>query len=257
MKKILVLSLAALLALPMMAWGPEGHRVIAKIAYAYMNKKTTKQVDKVLGKSGLVFWANWPDEIKSDTIYPHSFDWHFQDMDPGLTDEQVAAMLTDYPAEGGNMFRALDSLAALLKQDKNNFDALRFFAHISGDRYCPMHMGHMEDKGGNTIKLKWFYTPTNLHRIWDENLIEYRGYSYSEYAALLIDRFGDERKTIEATPLAELTVNNYHITSAIYAYQELGDTNTYHYAYRWKDTLDHQLFIAGVRLAQSLNEIFK
>ena len=74
---------------------------------------------------------------------------------------------------------------------------------------------------------------------------------------MLIDRFGDERKTIEATPLAELTVNNYHITSAIYAYQELGDTNTYHYAYRWKDTLDHQLFIAGVRLAQSLNEIFK
>ena len=92
MKKILVLSLAAWLALPLMAWGPEGHRVIAKIAYAYMNKKTTKQVDKVLGKSGLVFWANWPDEIKSDTIYPHSFDWHFQDMDPGLTDEQVAAM---------------------------------------------------------------------------------------------------------------------------------------------------------------------
>ena len=71
MKKLFVLCLGALLALPTMAWGPEGHRVIAKIAYAYMNKKAIKQVDKVLGKSGLVFWANWPDEIKSDTIYPN------------------------------------------------------------------------------------------------------------------------------------------------------------------------------------------
>ena len=257
MKKVIIILCAALLSLPMMGWGPQGHRIVAKVAYAYMNKKTIKQVDKVLGKNGLIYWANWPDEIKSDTIYPHSFDWHFQDLDAGLADEEVAKMLVEYPEVGGNMFRALDSLAALLKDDKTNFDALRFFAHISGDRYCPMHTGHLEDKGGNTIKLNWFYTPTNLHRIWDENLIEYRGYSYTEYAQMLIDTYGAERKMIEKKSLAELTVNNYHITTAIYAHQELGDTNTYHYVYRWKDTLDHQLFVAGVRLAQSLNEICK
>ena len=134
MRKTLVIIFSVLLSIPSFAWGPEGHRIVAKIAYAYMNKKAVKQVDKVLGKSGLVFWANWPDEIKSDTIYPNSFDWHFQDMEAGLTDEQVANMLTDYPAVGGNMFRALDSLTVLLKDDKTNFDALRFFAHISGDR---------------------------------------------------------------------------------------------------------------------------
>lgn len=257
MKKSFILICAVLLTIPALAWGPEGHRIIAKVAYAYMNKKTVKQVDKVLGINGLIYWANWPDEIKSDTIYPNSFDWHFQDLEAGLTDDQVAQMLTDYPSVGGNMFRALDSLKALLKEDKNNFDALRFFGHISGDRYCPMHMGHLEDKGGNTIKMNWFRTPTNLHRVWDENLIDFRGYSYTEYAKMLIDCYGNQRKTIENMSAEDLTVNNYHITSAIYDYQTLGDNNTYHYAYRWKDTLDRQLFIAGVRLAKELNEIFK
>ena len=54
------------------------------------------------------------------------------------------------------MFRALDSLVTVLKAGKGDAHTLRFVVHLSGDRYCPMHMAHLDDKGGNTVKMKWF-----------------------------------------------------------------------------------------------------
>lgn len=257
MKKTIIIICAALMALPSLAWGPEGHRIIAQVAYNYMNKKAVKQVDKVLGKHGMVYWATWADEIRSDTIYPNSFDWHFQDLEAGMSDDEVAAVLTDYPEVGGNLYRALDSIYNLLQKDKTNHDALRFLVHLSGDRYCPMHMGHIADKGGNTIKLKWFGTQTNLHRVWDEDLIRFRGYSVTEYAQLLIDMYGNERKAIEDASPEELLIRSYHITSDIYDHQATWNNNVYNYVYRWKEPMERQLYTAGVRLAMVLNELYK
>ena len=257
MKKAIIIIFAALTSLPTMAWGPTGHRIIARIAYEYMSKKAIKQVDNVLGKNGMIYWVNWADEIKSDTIYKESYDWHFQDMESGLSDSTVISFLTDYPKEGGNMFRTLDSLYLLLQNEPNNRDALRFFVHISGDRFCPMHTGHLSDKGGNAVKVKWFYTPSNLHKIWDENLIDYRGYSYTEYAQMIIDMHESERAEIEAMTQEEIVLNNYHMTCAVYDYQETWNGNAYHYVYRWKEPMERQLYMAGVRLALLLNELYK
>ena len=48
-----------------------------------------------------------------------------------------------------------------------------------------MHVGNGKDRGGNDIKLKWFNSPTNLHRIWDSDLINLQELSYSEYSDYL------------------------------------------------------------------------
>ncbi len=45
-----------------------------------------------------------------------------------------------------------------------------------------MHVGRLEDKGGNDIELKWFGRNTNLHRLWDANLIDDYQMSYTELA---------------------------------------------------------------------------
>ena len=131
---LIVCACLSAYSLPALSWGQKGHRVIAKIAYDNLNRKAKKAVDKTLGKGGIVYWANWPDEIKSDTIYPTSYDWHFQDFDGGLSDSIVADALIHYPAEGGNMFRALDSLVAVLKAGKGDAHTLRFVVHLSGEK---------------------------------------------------------------------------------------------------------------------------
>jgi len=267
MKRTISFFLAAFLlcvgAVPAFGWGQKGHRIIAKIAYDHLNKKARKAVDQTLGKDGIVYWANWPDEIKSDTIYPTSYDWHFQDFDGGLSDSTVVAALTDYPKEGGNMFRALDSLVRRIQSIDRYTDrtqtehTLRFIVHLSGDRYCPMHTAHMDDRGGNDVKMKWFKSDTRLHTVWDEKLVESQGYSYTEYAQKLETEYAAEKRAIEAMSDAELLLNNYHLTEAIYAYQATWDGNTYHYIYRWRQPMERQLYIAGIRLAKLLNEIYK
>lgn len=150
-----------------------------------------------------------------------------------------------------------DSLIALLRQDRNNKDALVFLIHFIGDRFCPMHIAHMDDAGGNKVKMKWFGQNTNLHTVWDTKLVEYRGLSYSEYTEWLEDLYSNRQKEIREASWEELTVRNYHITDSIYRYQDTFDGNTYHYAYRWVDTMEWQLYQAGIRLAQLLNELYK
>ena len=252
----IVCACLSVYSLPALSWGQKGHRVIAKIAYDNLNRKAKKAVDKTLGKGGIVYWANWPDEIKSDTIYPTSYDWHFQDFDGGLSDSIVADALIHYPAEGGNMFRALDSLVTVLKAGKGDAHTLRFLVHLNGDRYCPMHLAHMDDKGGNRVKMKWFGRETNLHTVWDTKLIESQGYSYTEYARMLQDTYKDIKKGVEQASDEQLLIESYHLTEAIYKYQDIWDGNTYHYIYTWRQPMERQLYIAGIRLAMRLNKLF-
>ena len=272
---LLVTVLTVVYALPAFGWGQEGHRIIAKIAYDNMTCRARKQVDRILGqeargerrvvKESMIYWANWPDEIKSDTIYPQSIrdGWHFQDFDAGMSDSLVADALIHYPKEGGNLYRALDSLVREFKDSKiqkfKKEHTLRFLVHLSGDRYCPMHMAHMDDKGGNTVKMAWFSknTNTNLHAVWDTKLIESQGYSYSEYAQKLEREYAHKKKAVWNASDAELLVHSYHVTSEIYRYQETWDGNTYHYIYRWRQPMEEQLYIAGIRLAKLLNELCK
>lgn len=252
---------------PAFGWGQEGHRIIAQIAYDNMNCKARKTLDKALGDHGMIYWANWPDEIKSDTIYKESIrdGWHFQDLNGGMTDSAVVAALTDYPKEGGNLFRAMDSIIDRCAQRAKNKEqrqedevhTLRFLVHLAGDRYCPMHLAHMDDKGGNMVKMKWFGRETNLHAVWDTKLIESQGYSYTEYAQKLERDYAHKKKEILRMSEEELILRSYHFTEAIYAYQQTWDGNAYHYIYRWHIPMEEQLYIAGIRLAKLLSEIYK
>lgn len=260
------MAIALVYAAPVWAWGQEGHRIIAQVAYYHLHQKALRQVDAILGTNGMIYWSNWPDEIKSDTIYAESIrdGWHFQDLDAGLSDSAVVAMMSDYPTEGGSLFRALDSLVRECKivnrksSNRQSVHTLRFLVHLSGDRFCPMHMGHMDDLGGNKVRMAWFSRNenTNLHAVWDTKLIESQGYSYTEYARMLEDRYGDRRAEIENASWAEMTLQTYHLTSEIYDYQQTWDGNTYHYIYRWHEPMEYQLYCAGVRLAKLINEIF-
>ncbi len=172
-RKSLLLAVLTLLVLntsDVLAWGQKGHRIIAEVAYKHMSKRAIKNVDKVLGKHGMVYWAAWADEIKSDTIYKEASVWHYQD-DP----------------VGGELFARYDSVVAVVKQNPKDLDALRFLVHFTGDRYCPCHLAKTSDLGMNTIKVKWFGVPTNMHSVWDDKIIDREGYSYTEYAQMLED----------------------------------------------------------------------
>ena len=261
MKRLLVVCLMVMALVPSMhhllAWGQKGHRIVAQVAYDNLNKKIRRQVDAILGKHGMIYLSTWADEIKSDTIYPKSFTCHYQDLDGGLSDEAIVAMLTDYPEVGGDLFMAMDSIEAVLAKNKQCHDALAFYVHFYADRFCPMHVAHLDDKGGNGVKMKWLGQNTNLHSVWDSKIIDSKGFTYTEYAQYLHDVYGKQKKAVMQMTDEETLLQTYHLTDDIYTYHSTWNGNAYHYSYYWMDEMEWQLYTAGVKLAQALNAIYK
>ncbi|HUC97485.1 MAG TPA: S1/P1 nuclease, partial [Candidatus Polarisedimenticolaceae bacterium] len=50
--------------------------------------------------------------------------------------------------------------------------ALRFVAHLVGDIHQPLHAGFAEDRGGNSIAVRFNGRKENLHSLWDTALVE-------------------------------------------------------------------------------------
>lgn len=261
MKKILLIALLSVFAFEAMAWDAVGHRIVADIAYSNLTRKARRQVDKVLGTRGMVYTSSWADEIKSDTIYPSSYDWHFQNLNAGLTSADLDTLYLDTKREGEHLFYALDSLVKVLKENGNNPDALKFVVHLAGDEFQPMHMGHQQDLGGNRVQLTWFGNKTNLHSLWDRWLIDYTRYTYSEFSAYLQNKYAGEKKAIRKMSDLECLYRTYDAVTAVYDYQAtLGEQPKkfeYKYYYNMKGVLEYQLYAAGIRLSMLLNEIYK
>jgi hypothetical protein len=50
--------------------------------------------------------------------------------------------------------------------------ALRFVAHLIGDIHQPLHAGFAEDRGGNSVEVRFNGRKMNLHSLWDTGLVE-------------------------------------------------------------------------------------
>lgn len=257
MKKISLVLILLSFTLVVGAWDAVGHRIVTEIAYRNLTKKAVRQVDKVLGTRGIVYYSSWADEIKSDTIYPDSYDWHFQNLRAGMTRDDLEYLWLNPATEGIHLLYALDSLTSLLREDKNNADALKFVVHLMGDMFQPMHLGHPEDKGGNRVQVRWFGRGTNLHSLWDRWMIENTQYTYSEYTQYLIEKYRSQDKELRNIPLFDCLCLTYGRQQRIYEWQEKGDNNNYHYAYNFRHDLDMSLYTAGIKLAQVLNGLYR
>src|SRR5215831_14134107 len=76
--------------------------------------------------------------------------------------------------------RYITTLTGILQLERKRMD-LKLLIHFVGDIHQPFHVGHREDLGGNKVKVTWFNVSTNLHSVWDEQLINFQQLSYTEY----------------------------------------------------------------------------
>ena len=272
MKKIFLL-LCVLVSVQSQAWDVVGHRIVADVAYHNLTPAAKAAVDNVLGyERAMVATSSWADEIKSDVIYPGQDRWHFQDIDAGKTDKQLEELFNNKTLEGKHLFWAKDSLINVLKNDPNNADALKFIVHLTGDEFQPMHMGHHDDLGGNRARLYWFGRSTNLHSLWDGMMTDYTHYSSTEFCDYLLKRFAAQRDEVMGWDELTCIKNTYKASNAIYdEYAQLckkGEADEkgymrfergfeYKFAYKFRATLDMQLYTAGIHLAKILNELYK
>lgn len=240
-------------------YGLTGHRVVAEIAQRHLTKHARKELKKLIGDQQLAFWANWPDFIKSDTTdtWKSAGKWHYIDLPGNIDKNTFVTGLKNLPGE--NLYTQIPAMEAQLRdktlpKEKREI-ALRFLIHFVGDLHQPLHVGRDEDQGGNKIHLSWFGRPTNLHAVWDEALVDYQQYSYTEYATVLDIAGKEEQQSITSSTLEDWFYESHQLSDKVYALSPEGAKLSYGYNYLFVNDLNSELLKAGLRLAKILNEV--
>mgnify|MGYP000871817473 CR=1 FL=1 len=237
-------------------WGKTGHRVVAEIASNYLTDKTKMAIGKILDGQRLAYISTYADEIKSDQSFKKYNPWHYVNLPLNQ------AYNPTKPSENGDVLTAINYFIDQLKDEtttrEDSVFALKFLVHLIGDIHQPCHVGQEEDKGGNLYYLKWFGRKTNLHRVWDSEMIAFYGMSYTELSDNLRSIYAvsaDHERIINTRPIDWLNESQNEL-KAIYQQTEEGANLRYEYHYKNFPLVEKKLYYAGVRLAAVLNEIF-
>ncbi|NGP87638.1 S1/P1 nuclease [Fodinibius halophilus] len=234
-------------------WGTNGHRIVGDIAADYLSPDARKAVDRVLGPTSMAIASTWMDRIKSDPAYDHTHSWHWVTIPDGMTYEE-----TEKNPDGDlintirTIVRELKS-GALNKQEEQ--ENLKMLIHLIGDIHQPLHVGTGKDRGGNATEVEWFYEESNLHRVWDSEMIKDRKLSYTEFSTAINHPTDEQLKEWQDSGVLDWAKESMALREQVYDLPEDHQIG-YEYQYENYDLLNRQLLKAGVRLAGVLNEIY-
>lgn len=158
---------------PSLAWGRDGHQLVAQVADRQLAPRARSQVEHLLALepgATLASISTWADEHRS----PSTAAWHYVNLPRGAC---TYVPPRDCP-DGRCVVAAIERQADLLANESNaagiRLQALKYLVHLVADIHQPFHAGSADDKGGNLYQLQAFGgRGTNLHAVWDSGLIEH------------------------------------------------------------------------------------
>lgn len=257
MKKDFILCVLALCAwVPTFGWGQKGHDTVAYIAEQHLTPTTKTAIDSLLNGYSIVYWANWLDNASHTDEYAYTKTWHYKNIDADQTFETAPEI------PEGNIIRAIYEQTGILQNSETSADekslALKMVVHFLGDIHQPMHMGRATDRGGNSHIVNFFDKSTNLHSVWDTDILEAgHRWSHTEWQRE-IDRLSPQvsESIIAGQEPESWGKETYEISCEIYESTPQGTTLGYDYIARWTPVIEMQLEKGGLRLADLLNSIF-
>ncbi len=235
-------------------WGQTGHRVVGEIAYKHLTKKAKRNLEKLLGSEGLALISTYADQIKSDRKYDAFKPWHYVNFKDGDTYE------TSEKNPKGDLITGIKKCQEVIsdpnasKEDKIFY--IKLLVHLVGDLHQPLHIGRGADRGGNSIKVKWFRGTTNLHSVWDTKMIESYNMTYTELTSNLNKFSKNQKKAIQQGSVLDWVNETRVITMKVYDSAKVDENLSYRYMYDHFATVKTQLQKGGLRLAKVLNELF-
>jgi hypothetical protein len=163
--------------LPALAWGRQGHIIVAEIAEQYLEIKTVKQVRDLLALQNVATLADvsiWADQIRLQR--PETAPWHYVNIPghvpPGEPSAYVFAR--DCP-RGDCVVGKIDDFVRVLGASQSSsaserLEALKFIVHFVADIHQPLHC-IKDNRGGNEIRVVSNGKPANLHTVWDTSIL--------------------------------------------------------------------------------------
>jgi hypothetical protein len=235
-------------------WGRTVHRATAAIAEQYLSDKARAAVSSLLNGESMALVSTYADEIKSDSRFRKYSPWHYVNY-PFDQDFE------DHPrSDRGDLIAGIERSVEVLKdRDASREDKvfhLKLLIHFIGDLHQPLHVGMADDRGGNQFQVRWFDRGVNLHSVWDTELLEEYGMSFTELAANHQNLSKWELRELQSGGPVDWMKESRELCLDVYANTAVGDKLGYDYMYRYLHTARAQLLKGGVRLAALLNDIF-
>lgn len=239
-------------ATPAAAWGELGHRLVAALAEQQLAPATRARALALLaddGASDLAAVASWADRVREQPEYAWSVRFHFVNLPDDCSwdarrdcadDRCIVAALQRFIRTLGDAGQAAAARA----------EALKFVVHLVADIHQPLHAGHAHDLGGNKHQLSLGGHGSNLHAVWDRELLASAELGAEAYLARLAQR--------APTPAGTLTAADWAIescrligTESIYPAQRKIDGR---YLDRHRPLAEARLRLAAARLAAVLEQ---
>jgi hypothetical protein len=179
--------------------------------------------------------------------------WHYVNIPDGQAYDRVRRY------RDGDVIEALERFVSVLRYPASSREdkvaALKFIAHLVGDIHQPLHVGRASDRGGNELRVSWFGESSNLHRVWDSELISQQRLSPRSLVLALESRASQE---VEAWRLDRpLTWADESMALRPLVYNMRGTGLGRAYLREAGPVVEQRLLQAGVRLAALLDAIFE
>ncbi len=246
LRKLLLFFL--LLSLPgkqVFAWGRTGHSIVAEIACQLLDNHLRAKVDSLLMGLSPAEAANWMDEMRSNPSFQYMAPWHYINIEKNASYD---------PASTNNIIWELNRVINTLSHKQNlSPDTVKtdlcILFHLAGDLHQPLHVGYGADKGGNTIPVWFAGIQTNLHKVWDQMIIESQHITLKDCMRFYQPELQDQPVNIVAW-----MQESRALLDGVYAFKN----SVIDEAYLKKNTpvIEKQLLEAGVRLSILLKKIF-
>jgi hypothetical protein len=275
-KHFLVVGVLSLLSLNVFGWGSLGHRTTGKVAWAFLDQDTRTKVLDMLNGGDIADAAVWPDQARGNAEWKFSIWFHFEKapdnvsyldnlkrQDPGL--RHLGGLIE-------TLFVAEDVIKNPNSTKEEKAIALKFVVHCIGDIHQPLHTGRPEDMSGNKVPMKWLGADTNLHAVWDsqmiylghKNILNPQGHSRAEvdatandtaqnYANYLVEKYKD----FKPDPSMFGRYDDWMHESMVprkdaYDFRSLSEQD---YTNKFIDTVDQRIYFAGLRIAFVLKRL--
>ena len=216
-----------------LAWGNEGHRVVAAIARAYLTPITAARVDALLAADtdpltphDMVSASAWADAFR--TNHRETAAWHFADIE--LSKPDLAAACFGFPAAARPasagpaqdcVVDRIEAFAAELADSSTpqaeKILALKYLLHFVGDVHQPLHASDNRDRGGNCVQLSLGGArTTNLHSYWDTAVVEAMGADPTALAGKLRAQISAaQRRAWEKGDAAAWALESFGVAKAV------------------------------------------
>jgi hypothetical protein len=268
-----------------LAWGDDGHQVIALVARSYLTPAAREKVDALLAADpdpltahNIAAAATWADKLRDfdrNGGGKNTWRWHFVDTEISAPDldracfghpRLPAGTLASNGPDRDCVVDKIDEFAAELASPaadaSERIVALKFLLHLVGDLHQPLHAADDHDRGGNDkrVSVSGLRAGT-LHHYWDTEFVEQLGPDPRRIAAALVEHIsgGDVRAWSRGSP-SDWAMESFRVAKDD-AYGRLPTPNA-RGSYRLTDDyvamaerdVAAQLGKAGVRLAFMLNK---